>query len=190
LKELVVATQNKHKVEEFQRLLEPAGFYVKGADIELDVPEDGLTFRDNALIKAKAFYQQLKKPVLADDSGLVLNAYPEILGVQSARYAPELDDYKDKCEKLLKLYEEQVDRKAYFVCYLCFYLSDSQVFYFEGRCYGEISTTYNGSGGFGYDPIFIPQGQSLSFAQDTEYKDAHSHRAKACEHAVQFLADF
>ena len=190
--EFILASSNQHKAIELDQLLTPAGLNIIAAPQSLEVDETGTTFLENSLLKAQSYYQQFKRPTLADDSGLVLEGMPEMLGVYSARFAPEFKDYRDKCDKLLQIYTEKKikDRRAYFVCYLTFYISPSQIFHFEGRVHGEIGTEYCGDHGFGYDPIFIPdklKDQNLTLAQSPEWKDLHSHRARACLQAIDFF---
>lgn len=190
--EFILASSNSHKAQELDLLLNESGIQIIPAPQALEVEETGSTFLENSLLKAQTFYQKFKQPTLADDSGLVLEGMPEMLGVYSARFAPEFKHYKDKCHKLMQIYHEnKIDnRRAYFVCYLTFYVSPQQIFHFEGRVHGEIATEYRGEHGFGYDPIFIPEKlkqQSLTLAQSPEWKDLHSHRAKACLQAVDFF---
>lgn len=156
MKSFLLASGNAHKAEEFAELFS-GEIEVIPAPTSLAVDETGKTFIENAFLKAKTYFEAYGKPGLADDSGLVINALPELLGVQSARFAPELPDYKDKCQKVIELLKDKNDRSAYFVCVLCFYLSPSEYYFFEGRVHGEISEKLSGEHGFGYDPIFIPE---------------------------------
>ena len=142
------------------------------------------------IAEAKGYFDKFKKPTVADDSGLVLLVKPDILGIHSARYAPQFDDYSDKNNHLIQEIQSLKDdqRKAYFVCYLCFYISPDEIYFFEGRVHGEIGTEIKGADGFGYDPIFLPDGQEgKSMAQVGEWKMQNSHRAKACEAAKKFF---
>ncbi len=188
--EYILASTNAHKADELNELLSAGGLAITAASEKFEVVEDGETFQENALIKAKAYYDKYGKPTVADDSGLVVPSMPEILGIYSARFAPELPDYKDKNLKLIELLEDKPDedRKAYFVCYLCFYNGPEEIFFFEGRVHGTIGEEIKGSEGFGYDPIFLPDGQGgKSMAQVSEWKMKNSHRAKACSGAVNFF---
>ena len=185
--EFILATSNEHKAKEFNELLDGTNLSFKTASEKLDVIEDGDTFNENAFKKAKEYFNKYKKPIVADDSGLVVTALPDILGVHSARFAPELKEYSDKNKKLIELMDTK-DRAAYFVCVLCFYISDEEVFFFEGRVHGEISTQIKGDHGFGYDPVFLPTGQAgMSLAQLPEWKNSNSHRAKALGEAAKFF---
>ena len=185
----ILASGNAHKAQEFSTLFDSAVIKVSAASEKLDVVEDGETFQANALKKAQAYYTRFRAPVLADDSGLVVAALPEELGVQSARFGgPGLSDM-ERAELLLKKMENVEQRDAYFACHLCFYLSPSQIYFFEGRLRGMIGFTPVGSHGFGYDPVFIPEkiAGNLTFAEDPEFKSKHSHRAVACQHAQSFF---
>lgn len=188
--EFILASSNEHKAIELTSLLSP--IIITAAGEKLDVVEDGETFEENALLKAKAYFDKYQKPIIADDSGLVLPARADILAVQSARYAPHLDDYKDKNQHLINEIDElKLDqRKAYFSCTLCVYFSEKKYFFFEGRVHGSIGFEAQGTDGFGYDPIFLPDGQEgKSMAQLPEWKEKNSHRAKACIAAKSFLID-
>lgn len=184
-----LASTNEHKAIELNELFENK-ISILPSPTKLEVIEDGQTFFDNALIKARAYYEKLKSPTLADDSGLVIPQREDILGVHSARYAQDLPDYKDKNERLLKDLKDLKgeDRKAYFVCVLCFYLSPSEYYFFEGRLQGEVGFEARGNEGFGYDPIFYPEGlNGKSLAEAGAWKMQNSHRFKAKEAALKFL---
>ena len=193
MKSFLLASGNAHKAEEFKELFLDT-LTINPAPRTLEVDETGKTFIENALLKAKAYFETYKVPALADDSGLVLEALPDILGVQSARFAPEIPEYKDKCLKLIQMLDQSPvkNRKAYFVCVLCFYLSPEEVYFFEGRVHGEIGSEPKGEKGFGYDPIFIPERKEedgLSLAQLPEWKNEFSHRAKAAQAALDFFKE-
>ena len=185
----MLGSTNAHKAEELKELLSSASIEIVAASSKLEVTEDGSTFQENALKKAKAYYDEFKVPVVADDSGLVLPSIPEILGIYSARFAPEMESYQKKNLYLIELLNEnKKDRKAYFVCYLCFYFSEDEVYFFEGRVHGQIGDIAKGADGFGYDPIFFPDGQNgKSMAEIPKWKMKNSHRAKACQEAALFL---
>ena len=189
--ELILASSNSHKATELSELFSDVA-QIKAAPQSIDVVEDGATFSENALKKAQAYYEKFKTPTLSDDSGLVLEFFPDILGVQSARYLPELSNYKDKCQKLLESFKEVKPdyKRAHFVCALCFYLNPQEIYFFEGRVHGQIGEEYKGEHGFGYDPIFIPdrdEKDKKTMAELPEWKMIHSHRAKAVKSAQQFL---
>lgn len=187
----ILASGNAHKAEEFKALFKDV-ITVTAAPHSLEVDETGNTFTENAFLKAKAYYEAFKVPALADDSGLNVEALPEILGVQSARFAPELKSYPEKCQYLLNLMDEKKTEKrsAYFTCVLCFYLSPEEVYFFEGRLSGKIGRELKGSGGFGYDPIFIPERKEeddKTLAELPEWKNQFSHRARAVQAALQYF---
>jgi XTP/dITP diphosphohydrolase len=191
MKSFLLASGNAHKAQEFAELFKDT-LNITPAPQTLAVDETGTTFIENALLKARAYAEAFKAPALADDSGLVLEAMPELLGVQSARFAPELPDYQQKCRRLLELMQESANRRAYFVCVLCFYISPTEVFFFEGRVHGKIGTEIKGEHGFGYDPIFIPdrkEQDELSLAQLPQWKNHFSHRAKAAQSALEFFKE-
>jgi XTP/dITP diphosphohydrolase len=191
MKDLILASGNGHKAQEFKELFQGI-LNVHPAPKTLDVDETGKTFTENAFLKAKAYFDTFGVPALADDSGLVVNALPDLLGVQSARFAPECQNYEAKCGKLIELLRSKEDRSAYFICVLCFYLSVDEIYFFEGRVQGEIGTGLRGEHGFGYDPIFIPERKEqdgMSLAEIPEWKNEFSHRAKACKAALDFFKD-
>jgi XTP/dITP diphosphohydrolase len=187
----LLASGNAHKAEEFKELFSGV-LSVHPAPSTLEVNETGKTYTENAFLKAKAYFDTYKVPSLADDSGLTVEALPELLGVQSARFAPELKDYADKCKKLIELLQDKENRSAYFTCVLCFYLGPEEVYFFEGRVHGQIGLELKGDKGFGYDPVFIPdrkEQDGLTLAQLPEWKNEFSHRAKASQAALQFFKD-
>jgi XTP/dITP diphosphohydrolase len=191
VKTFLLASGNSHKAQEFKELFERK-IIVNAAPGTLEVNESGNTFAENALLKAKAYFDAYKVPTFADDSGLVLEAFPELLGIKSARFAPELENYSEKCARLLDLYKEKrtASRSAYFICVLCFYVSDDEYYFFEGRVHGTIAESIRGTHGFGYDPIFIPErkeNDGLTLAELPEWKNEFSHRAKACRSALAFF---
>ena len=187
----ILASGNSHKAEEFKELFQGV-IQVHPAPKTLDVDETGKTFTENAFLKAQAYYESYKAPALADDSGLIVEAFPDILGVQSARFAPELKTYPEKCHKLIDLLKTKENHSAYFVCVLCFYISPDEVYFFEGRVHGVIGGELKGEHGFGYDPVFIPERKEedgKSLAELPEWKNEFSHRAKASMAALQFFKE-
>jgi XTP/dITP diphosphohydrolase len=191
MKNFILASSNAHKAEEFKVLFKGV-LSVEPAPQSLEVDESGSTFTENAYLKAKAYFDKFAVPALADDSGLVVEALPELLGVQSARFAPELSSYVDKCQKLIELLKSKENRSAYFVCVLCFYLSPEEVYFFEGRVQGKIGNELKGGHGFGYDPIFIPdrkEQDGKSLAELPDWKNEFSHRARASQSALHFFKD-
>ncbi|MBL6989020.1 MAG: non-canonical purine NTP pyrophosphatase [Bacteriovoracaceae bacterium] len=189
--ELLLASSNQHKASEFKSLLDPAIFNIVAASQKFDVLENGISYAENALKKAQAYYQKYKKPVFSDDSGLNVLALPEELGIHSARFGGEGLSDNQRANALLKKMEglQGDKREAYFSCTLCFYLDPDEIFFFEGRLNGHIAHQMKGANGFGYDPIFHPQGQDegVSLAMIPEWKAMHSHRANACAKAYEFF---
>jgi XTP/dITP diphosphohydrolase len=186
MKKLVLATRNPHKVTELQTLLRDTGVEILTLEHFPNHPplgEDGETFRDNALQKARAVFQSTKLPALADDSGLevfYLNGRP---GVRSARYAGENATDEQNNEKLLAEMRGVAPRRrrAQFRAVLALVGPGYEEFA-EGICLGKLAEAPRGSNGFGYDPIFIPDGFSKTYAELTaEEKNTISHRARAAE---------
>jgi XTP/dITP diphosphohydrolase len=181
-KKLLIATNNLHKKDEIQQILGPnyAIESLKDVGIVEDIVEDGDSFEANALIKAKYCFDKTGTTSLGDDSGLVVEALDGRPGIFSARYASN-HDFELNMEKVLQEMEGIANRRAYFVTVLCFYNGQAAKYY-EGRVYGQISHEKSGNKGFGYDPIFIPDGHQISFADmPAEQKNKISHRAKAFE---------
>lgn len=188
--EIILATNNAHKVGEYRRILEPLGFTVfsqreKGAVLEPE--EDGTTFAENALIKAKALYDFLKLPVIADDSGLCVEALGGAPGIYSARYGGEGLDDRGRNRLLLQNMEGKTDRRAAFVCAIAYIDAAGESHLFEGRCEGEIAFAERGDNAFGYDPVFLVGNKT--FAElDGEKKDAVSHRGRASRKLAAYLS--
>ena len=188
--ELIFATHNNNKVKEVTKIL-PSYLSMKSlTDINFfdEIEETGTTFEENAQLKAKTIFDKTGKNIFADDSGLVIEALDGAPGVYSARYAGTGKD-EDNIAKALKELEGKTNRKAYFISIFCLILNGKEYF-FEGRVNGTIATEIMGDNGFGYDPIFIPDGFSKSFAQmSPEEKNAISHRGKAVEKLNDFLTN-
>lgn len=186
--ELIFATHNDHKVKEVAQML-PSYLTMKSlTDINFhdEIDETGKTFEENALLKAKTIFEKTNKNIFADDSGLVIDALDGAPGIYSARYAGTGKD-ADNVTKALKELEGKTNRKAYFISIFCLILNGKEYF-FEGKVNGTISTEIRGEDGFGYDPIFIPDGYSKSFAQMTaEEKNNISHRGLAVKKLSDFL---
>lgn len=176
---IILASNNKSKLHEFSEILTPMGYEVitqaeAGADIEAE--ETGSTFEENAYIKAKAAYDLLKLPVIADDSGLEVDALNGEPGIYSARYS----ENGMHCEKVLEKMKGVPDEKrtARFVCVLCCIDENGDYFTVRGTCEGWIGYEKKGTNGFGYDPIFMFG--ERSFAEiSAEEKNGVSHRANA-----------
>ena len=192
--ELVLASGNAHKAEEFQELLPTNIVSIKAASQKVEVVEDGQTYFENAFKKAKAYYDFNKVPVLSDDSGLNVNALPNELGIHSARFGGDDLTGEQRCDLLLeKMRDVELDaRKAHFVCVLCLYLSPEEHYFFEGRMVGSIGYGKEGIDGFGYDPVFVPEKlpSGKSVATDHEWKQKNSHRSVAVSHLLKFLEGY
>ncbi len=187
---IVVATSNPHKVEEYRELLADQNVELKSF---LDYPgfpgvvEDGASFAENAGIKALAACKYCDVPAFADDSGLEVEALGGEPGIYSARYAPT---DKECVTKLLKNLEGQQNRKARFVCAIAIAINGEVIETFEGEVTGVIADAPRGEGGFGYDPVFIPDGYTQTFAElAQDEKNKISHRARAFAKALEFVED-
>ena len=184
MKEFIIATNNAHKVAEIERILSPLGFTAvtakqRGFDLG-DVVEDGDTFRANAYIKAKHAFDLCHAPVIADDSGLCVDALGGRPGVYSARYGGHDASPLVKISLLLDELKDVPDRErtAHFSCAVCCILDEDTVIEVEGRCEGVIARELSGDGGFGYDPVFVVDGRSFA-SLSAEEKDKYSHRGNA-----------
>ncbi|EQC46923.1 RdgB/HAM1 family non-canonical purine NTP pyrophosphatase [Bacteriovorax sp. Seq25_V] len=191
MNKFVLATGNAHKAEEFAKIFNPEVLEISAAPEKLEVVEDGVTFHENALKKAKAYYDKFKTPILSDDSGICVAALPNELGIHSARFGGDGLTDKDRAMLLLEKMQDEKNREAYFVCVLCFYIDENNIYFFEGRMEGQISDTYTGEHGFGYDPVFKPLAHESdkTIAELAEWKDDNSHRAKACKQAEIFFRE-
>jgi XTP/dITP diphosphohydrolase len=186
---LVLATRNPHKVKELGALLRPHEVLPLPDDVELP-PEIGETFEDNALIKARAAHEATGMPAVADDSGIEAAALGGAPGVRSARYAGENATDEENLAKLLREVPPDGDTRVAYVCVLAYVTPDGEKHVFEGRCEGTLTHEPRGSGGFGYDPAFVPSDrqEGLTMAEITpEEKDAISHRGRAARAFVEWL---
>ncbi|MBQ4254366.1 MAG: RdgB/HAM1 family non-canonical purine NTP pyrophosphatase [Erysipelotrichaceae bacterium] len=188
MKDIMIATSNKGKVREYRELLEPLGYKVHDlSEIEhCDVDENGTTFAQNALIKAEAVYKTCEMTVISDDSGLEITALNNEPGIHSARYL-EGQPYDVKNATLIKRLEDKEDRSARFVCAIAL-IDHLGKHVFEGVMEGSIGFEQRGENGFGYDPIFIPVGETRTSAElSPDEKNAISHRGKATRKLVEYL---
>lgn len=189
---LIIATRNAGKLREFRRLLTDATPNVIGLEAFPGVPpivETGATFTENALIKARTVRAATGGWVVADDSGLCVDALGGEPGVFSARYAGEGASDADNVAKLLAALRDVPPerRTARFVCVLAL-ATDTEELCFTGVCSGVLATTARGREGFGYDPLFIPDGATRTFAEMTAAeKNQYSHRARAAQALVEHL---
>lgn len=186
---LVIATRNQGKLREFRDLLpgwnllslEDIGF-----DAEIEEPFD--TFRENAAQKAQVVFDYIRKPVLAEDSGLSVAALNGAPGVFSARYAGEPCDDQRNLDKLLEEMSDKSDRSAWYTAVACLCRGKNDLHFFEGFCHGRLSEAPRGTGGFGYDPVFIPQDYDQTFGElPPGVKLRLSHRGQAIRALVDFL---
>ena len=187
---LVIASNNKHKIAEIKAILSGKFDQILSlaeAGIEVDPEENGQTFAENALIKARACYELAGCACLADDSGLIVDALNGDPGVRSARYAGEPCDDARNNQKLLANMEQVADRTAHFVSVVAL-VDGAREVTAEGRTSGRILTEYRGDGGFGYDPLFYADELGKTYAEATaEEKNKISHRAKALEGLVKII---
>jgi XTP/dITP diphosphohydrolase len=186
---LIFATNNKHKIEEIASAL-PEGLSVitlEQAGIDIEIPEPHDTLEDNAAEKARRIFQITSVNCFSEDTGLEVYALNNEPGVHSARYAGEEKSYEKNNEKLLFKLNAVENRKARFRTVICL-IFESKEYFFEGICEGRIIHSPSGSSGFGYDPLFVPDGAEKTFAEmDIKQKNLYSHRRKALDMLVAFL---
>ena len=186
---IIFATNNEHKIKEIQSLV-GSDFTIitlQQAGINIDIPEPHDTLQENAYEKAITIENITKQNCFSEDTGLEIEALNGEPGVKSARYADENRNFQANIDKVLEKLKGITNRKAQFRTVICL-LWNKEVFYFEGICTGHIAETMHGGEGFGYDPIFIPEGSSKSFAEMTmEEKNKFSHRQKAVTKLFTFL---
>lgn len=190
----IIATNNEKKLKELSRILNPLNITAqtaKQAGVSLDdVEETGSTFEENARLKAKTAFERTGMPCIADDSGLMVDALDGAPGVYSARYAGEQATDQMNTEKLLKEMKEQENRTAHFVTAICCILPSGKEIMVKGSCTGQISHTPIGTGGFGYDPVFLTE-DGRSYAQlSAEEKDQISHRGNAIRKLKESLQQY
>ena len=191
----VLASNNKKKLEELERILRPLNISIKTAEqlgFELDeVEETGTTFAENAEIKAKAACKKTGYPAIADDSGLCVNCLDGQPGIYSARYAGEGADDEMNINKLLAEVNKtgNPDRSAYFQCVICCCFPSGETVFAEGKCEGTIGYAPRGTNGFGYDPIFFIEGNQTFAELSANQKDVISHRGRALRNLTQILSD-
>jgi len=192
---LLLSTRNLHKRREMEEILKDLDVEVLTLDevgISTVIEEDGATFAANAIKKAGTIAMLSDCITLADDSGLVVDALDGAPGIYSARFAGENATDQDNNLKLMKLLQEvEIPlRTARFVCMIAICTPQGKTFTVEGRCEGRIGLTPRGQGGFGYDPLFIPEGYDQSFAELGEaVKNRISHRARALQEARKVLQE-
>lgn len=195
MKRLILASNNRKKLLELQAILEDTGIEVlsqREAGCDFEVDENGETFEENAYLKAIAVTQATGEAAIADDSGLCVDALDGEPGVYSARYTGNHEDTDEmRNDYLLSKLENVENRSARFVSCICCTLPNGDVLRARGECEGEILRESRGSLGFGYDPIFLPEGFSLSMGEiSPEVKNAISHRAKALDEFKKELREY
>ncbi|WAA11609.1 XTP/dITP diphosphatase [Fervidibacillus halotolerans] len=195
MKEIIIATKNPGKAKEFKKIFDPYGIQVKTLldfPNAPDIEETGKTFRENAILKAEGIAKLLQRPVIADDSGLTIDALDGRPGVYSARYAGENKNDNDNIEKVLHEMKDVPfeDRTAQFRCTIAVTIPEEQTFTVEGVCNGIILTAKRGTNGFGYDPIFYYPDKGKTFAElDPEEKNTISHRGRAIQKLKRWFTE-
>lgn len=191
---IVIATGNKDKVREINEILKDTGFdavSMKEIGINPEIVEDADTFEGNALIKAKAVHELTGDYVMADDSGLCIDALDGAPGVYSARFCGEDSTYEEKFAKIFEMLKDvpEEKRSAQFVCAIAVVRPDGTNFTVRGECHGILHETPMGTNGFGYDPIFyVPEFGMTTAQMNPEQKHQISHRGKALRAMVEKLS--
>jgi len=186
---LIFASNNQHKIEELKAFAgdEIQIVSLKDADIDIDIPEPHDTLEKNASEKSWTIYKLTSNDCFSEDTGLEIEALNGEPGVKSARYAGDARSFKDNIEKVLNKLANQTNRNARFRAVISLIIEGNET-QFEGICNGKIIDTPQGTEGFGYDPIFIPDGSKRSFAEmSIEEKNQFNHRTKAAAKLVAFL---
>ena len=192
INEIIIASTNKGKIEEFKALLNGLDIEVKSMQEVLnktiDIKENGSTFKENALLKAQTISKMINGVVLADDSGLVIDALDGKPGIESARFLGHDTSYVIKNNCILEMMRQQKNRNARFVCAIAIIIPNKEPILIEETFEGEIAHAIEGENGFGYDPIFYyPPLQKTSASMTLEEKNQYSHRAKALKKAVEVI---
>ena len=192
MKEIMIATSNAHKVKEFKTMLEPLGYQVKSLldlDESIDIEENGTTFAENARIKAKAIYDLLHIEVLADDSGLCVDAMDGAPGIYSARFMGHDTAYDVKNRYIIEQCEG-TERGWAFVCAIAYIDKAGNDYVFEGEVRGSVAHEIVGAEGFGYDPIFYYEPFKTTLANvSEEQKNKVSHRSRALAKFLKYLQE-
>lgn len=191
MKEIIVASTNEGKIKEIKAMLEKIGIEVKSLkdvfDEDIEIEEDGKTFQENALIKAQTICDRIHKPVLADDSGLEVDALNGAPGIYSARFMGRHTSYDLKNQHIIDMVKGK-ERGARFVCAMALCIPDREPILIEEYFNGEINDHIAGENGFGYDPIFyVPELHKTSAELSMEEKNQYSHRAKALRKLYDIL---
>jgi XTP/dITP diphosphohydrolase len=189
---LIFATNNKNKVEEIKHLTNQKFqiFTLQEVGIDIDIPEPHDTLEANATEKSMTIFKLTNEAVFSEDTGLEVAALGGAPGVKSARYAGEGRNMQDNIAKLLHELKDKPSRAAQFRTVASLIINGKE-YQFEGICKGYITTTQDGTNGFGYDPVFIPEGSDTTFANmDVTEKNKYSHRKKAVQKLIDFLNDY
>ncbi len=190
VRKICVATSNQGKLREYQAMMEPLGItatHPTEMGIEMNVEETGATFFENARIKAHAYAKKTSLPILADDSGLMVDGLNGAPGIKSKRLTPGEDDDENNRELLRRL-KDKTNRKAHFHCSLVYLDEKNDMYHFVGRLDGTIAQVPHGKHGFGYDPLFIVDGTNKTLADmNTEEKNKHTHRFHALRQWQVFM---
>jgi XTP/dITP diphosphohydrolase len=192
MKTLIFATNNKHKLDEVRKITSNLSIIKSLADIDCadDIPETADTLDGNALMKARYIKEKYGTDCFADDTGLEVEALNNAPGVYSARYSGIAHDSEANMNKLLKELDGKTNRKARFRTAIALIL-DGKEYLFEGIVNGSILTEKRGEAGFGYDPLFVPEGYDKSFAElGEDIKNSISHRARAVKKLTDFLSAY
>lgn len=188
---IIAATTNEGKVKEIKKIFSSPELEIismRDAGFDIEVMETGNTFEENALLKARAVFGLCAKPVLADDSGLCVDALDGAPGLYSARYAGIGASDDDKITKLLKALDGETNRKAHFQSTVAFIDSNGTEYTASGKVFGSITDKPCGSGGFGYDPVFFSDELQKTFGEATsDEKNSISHRARALGSLYEIL---
>lgn len=193
MKKIVLASRNPKKVKELSEILRPYDIEIVSLDLFPDAPEveeTGSTFEENAALKAEAISEATGLPTLADDSGLCVNILNAAPGVYSARYAGENATDAENIDYLLENLKgfKEHDREAKFVCVLAFSRPKQKTSFFSGETFGRIIVEKEGTGGFGYDPVFFSDELQTTFAlASSEEKNRISHRGRALEKFIAYI---
>jgi len=188
---IIFATNNAHKIEEIKKIVPPDVNIItlNEAGIHQDIPEPYDTLEENASEKSAVIHKLTLQNCFSEDTGLEVNALNGAPGVKSARYAGEGRNFEDNVNKLLHNMQGKEDRSARFRTVVSL-IWNNEEYFFEGICEGKIIDAPSGDKGFGYDPIFIPDGSNKTFAEmSMEEKNTFSHRRKATDQLVKFLKE-
>lgn len=189
---IIFATNNKNKVEEIKYLTHHKFeiLTLQEVGIDIDIPEPHDTLEANATEKSTTIYKLTNEAVFSEDTGLEVAALNGAPGVKSARYAGEGRNMQDNIDKLLHELKDKPSRAAQFRTVASLIINGTE-YQFEGICKGHITTTQDGTSGFGYDPVFIPEGSNITFANmDVTEKNKYSHRKKAVQQLIDFLNEY